>query len=283
VFAVFALASAAFYGAADFIGGFTARRADTLAVVVVSQFAGMAVVALSLPWLPAATPSAADWMWGAIAGLTGGAGVALLYRALAVGVMAVVAPVTAVCAVAVPVVAAITMGERPGPQASAGIVLAIGAIVLVSQSEATSSHAAIERAESRPALSLAIAAGLAIGVFFLALARTSANAGMWPLLTARVVAVLLFGAATIYAERSYRMPTRVLMTAVAGGILDMLANVLYLLAARNGPLTLVVTLSSLYPASTVLLARMVLGERITPRQWIGVVFALTAIAAIVSA
>ena len=112
---------------------------------------------------------------------------------------------------------------------------------------------------------------------------TSANAGMWPLLTARVVAVLLFGAATIYAERSYRMPTRVLMTAVAGGILDMLANVLYLLAARNGPLTLVVTLSSLYPASTVLLARMVLGERITPRQWIGVVFALTAIAAIVSA
>jgi uncharacterized membrane protein len=128
-----------------------------------------------------------------------------------------------------------------------------------------------------------MAAGLAIGAFFLALARTSADAGLWPLLTARVASVLMFGAATIYGTRSYRMPTRVLMTAIAGGILDMLANVLYLLAARHGPLTLVATLSSLYPASTVLLAWIVLGERITPRQWIGVVFALTAIAAIVSA
>jgi uncharacterized membrane protein len=284
MFAALALASAAFYGAADFIGGFTARRADTLVVVVISQFAGMVVVALSLPFLPSVEPSASDWMWGAIAGVTGGAGVALLYRALAVGVMAVVAPVTAVCAVVVPVASAIALGERPGLQSGAGILLAVAAIALVSRSEPDVSRAAPDAsAGARSALGLAIAAGIAIGLFFLALARTSREAGMWPLLTARIVSVALFGAATMIGRRSYRLPRRVLSTAIAGGIVDMLANVLYLLAARSGPLTLVVTLSSLYPASTVLLAWMILGERITTWQWVGVGLALIAIVAIVSA
>ena len=198
--------------------------------------------------------------------------------------MAIVAPVTAVCAVAVPVAAAVALGERPGLQATAGIVLALASIVLVSHShEDTTTTSSGPRSGSQRALGLSIAAGVAIGLFFLALARTSQTAGMWPLLTARIVSVALFGSATAYYGRSYRMPQRVMLTAAAGGIVDMLANVLYLLAARSGPLTLVVTLSSLYPASTVLLAWVVLGERITTRQWAGVVCALVAIAAIVSA
>ena len=276
-FAALALGSAALYGAADFIGGLTARRADTMLVVVVSQLAGMVLVAAILTVLGTSAPGVRDWAWGGLAGLAGGIGVALLYRALAVGVMSLVAPVTAVCAVAVPVVAAILiLGERPSQTSSAGIGVALLAIVLVSHggSNATSEP-------RRSGVGLALASGVAIGLFFLALARTSADAGLWPLLFARVSSVALFGALVVISRRPLVMPRPVALTAFAGGILDMLANLLYLLATREGPLTLVVTLSSLYPASTVLLARIVLHERLTGRQWFGVMLALVAIVTIV--
>src|SRR5215216_7045685 len=112
-----ALGSALFYGAADFMGGLTSRRAGAIPVVVVSQFSGMVLLGLLLPFLPDSSPSRNDLVWGAIAGLTGGIGVALLYRALAVGTMAVVAPTTAVCAVTIPLVVSVLLGERPAPLA----------------------------------------------------------------------------------------------------------------------------------------------------------------------
>lgn len=133
MFALLALSSAAFYGAADFLGGIMAKRASTLAIVVVSQFAGLILLLIMLPVLPQALPVRGDFLWGAAAGLTGGVGVALLYRALAVGVMSIVAPTTAVCAVTLPVLVAFVLGERPGALTVAGIAVAIVAIVLVSQ------------------------------------------------------------------------------------------------------------------------------------------------------
>jgi drug/metabolite transporter (DMT)-like permease len=276
-YAVLSLGSAALYGAADFIGGLTSRRADAIAIVVISQLAGLILVALALPALGTPLPGWNDWLWGGVAGLAGGGGVALLYRALAVGVMSLVAPVTAVCAVAVPIAAAVVLfGERPALPASAGIFFALVAIVLVSHADAGEA-----KGRSRRGLGLALAAGVAIGFFFLALARSSADAGMWPLLFARIASVLLFGTLLFVLRRPARMPARVAWTALGGGVLDMLANLLYLLATRRGPLTLVVTLSSLYPASTVLLARLVLHERLAARQWAGVVLALIAIVLIV--
>ena len=285
VFALLALGSAALYGAADFIGGLTSRRADTIAVVVVSQTAGLLLVAMLLAWLATPVPEARDWLWGGAAGIAGGGGVALLYRALAVGVMSLVAPVTAVCAVVVPVIAAIvSFGERPGVLASGGIAVALVAVVLVSQAESNApSNTAPSDAQSRKGLGLALASGVAIGFFFILLAGTSESAGMWPLLFARVSSVAFFGLVLLGSRRGLRMPINLLGIAIVGGVLDMLANLLYLLASREGPLTLVVTLSSLYPASTVLLARVVLHERLAPRQWVGVVLALAAIVLIVSA
>ena len=114
MFAVFALLSALCYGAADFLGGFTAKRASTLAVVVVSQLAGLLLLLMMLPFFPHATPGPEDLLWGALAGVTGGGGVALLYRALAIGVMAVVAPTTAVCAVVIPVFVSVWPKVAPG-------------------------------------------------------------------------------------------------------------------------------------------------------------------------
>jgi len=274
------LASAAFYGAADFLGGLASRRANTIAIVVVSQLTGLLVLGLMLPFLPASSPAPNDWIWGAAAGVAGGIGVALLYRALAMGSMALVAPITAVCAVTVPVAAAIALGERPGTGAVAGIALALLAIVLVSQSEPERDGGAADRARAR-SVATALASGVAIGLFFLTLAQTGADAGMWPLVAARGASSGLFVILALVTRRSMQMPADVAAIAVAGGILDMLANLLYLVATRHGPLSIVVTLSSLYPASTVLLARTVLGERLNALQISGIACALVAVLLIV--
>jgi drug/metabolite transporter (DMT)-like permease len=296
-----ALASAVFYGAADFLGGLAARRASAIPIVVISQVAGLFALVLMLPFLPASSPSRYDVMWGAAAGVTGGIGVALLYHALATGTMAIVAPITAVCAVTVPVGAAIAFGERPGTGATSGIALAIVAIVLVSRQGAIASplqrdgatNSSLQKnavaswrrggeatGETRSA-GTALASGVAIGLFFLTLAQSGPNAGMWPLVAARAVSFLLFATLALVTRKSLRMKRDVAALAIAGGVLDMLANLLYLLATRYGQLSLVVTLSSLYPASTVLLARLVLGERLSGGQTAGIVCALIAVMLIV--
>jgi len=279
-----AIGSALLYGAADFTGGLTTRRAGTIPVVIISQASGLVLLALILPLLPHASPSRPDLLWGAAAGVTGGIGVALLYRALAIGTMAVVAPTTAVCAVAIPVVISVLLGERPLPLALAGIALGIASIVLVSQqrtAEQPESHLASPRTR-RTGVGTALASGVAIGFFFLTLAQTGSDAGMWPLVASRGVSVMLFGTVAIAGRISIRMPARIAALAIVCGVIDMLANALYLLAARQGPLSMVVTLSSLYPASTVLLARVVLGERLSLWQMFGVGCALAAVVLIVS-
>jgi drug/metabolite transporter (DMT)-like permease len=278
-----AIGSALLYGAADFTGGFTTRRVGTLPVVILSQASGLLLLALLMPVLPAATATRPDLLWGAGAGLTGGIGVALLYHGLGIGRMAVVAPTTAVCAVAIPVVVAMLLGERPQPLALAGIGLGIASIVLVSRQAPTGPTDAGSETAKRPSgIGIALASGIAIGFFFLALAQTRREAGMWPLLVARLVSVTFFIGLALAGRRSIRMPAGVLALVAVGGIIDMLANALYMLAAQVGPLSTVVTLSSLYPASTVVLARVVLGEGLNLVQISGVGCALAAIVLIVS-
>ena len=275
---LWALGSAVLYGAADFTGGLATRRASTIPIVFLSQLSGLVSLLLLLPLLDAATPTRLDMVWGAVAGLTGGIGVALLYRALAIGTMAVVAPTTAVCAVTIPVVVSVFLGERPPPLAAVGILLGVVSIVLVSRQ---TTPAGESTGYSR-GVGTALVSGVMIGFFFLALAQTRTEAGMWPLVASRSLSVLLFGVAAIAARSAIRMPVPVVGLAVLCGFIDMLANALYLVAARVGPLSIVVTLSSLYPASTVLLARVVLGERLNLWQVSGVGCALAAVVLIVS-
>jgi drug/metabolite transporter (DMT)-like permease len=280
-----AIASAVFYGAADFTGGLATRRSGTIPVVLLSQASGLVLLALIQPLLPHASPTLPDLLWGAGAGLTGGIGVALLYRALAIGTMAVVAPTTAICAVTIPVAISVLLGERPVPLALAGIVVGIVSIVLVSHQRPVAPAAGFKSESPRrlpPGVGTALASGVAIGLFFLTLARTGSEAGMWPLIVARLVSVTLFTTIALAGRHSLRVPARVAALAIIGGVIDMLANALYMLAAREGPLSMVVTLSSLYPASTVLLARVLLGERLDRWQVIGVGSALTAVVLIVS-
>jgi drug/metabolite transporter (DMT)-like permease len=269
-----AIASAALYGAADFLGGLASRRASTIAVVVWSQASGLVMLALLLPLLGDTSPSGPDFIWGAIAGIAGSIGVGLLYRALAIGTMAAVAPTTAVCAVVIPVAAGVLAGERPGAFTVTGMLLAIIAIVLVSQERG---HAHV----ARKGIGIAFLSGVAIGFFFLALARTSPAAGMWPLVASRAVSLVLFGALALASACRLRLPAPVAKTAIGGGVVDMAANALYLASTRYGALSVVVTLASLYPASTVLLARVLLHERLSALQVAGVTCALAAIVLIV--
>lgn len=275
------LASAAFYGAADFLGGLASRRAPTILVVAGAQLTGFIALGLVLPFLPPSTPTHLDWVWGAAAGVTGGIGVALLYRALAIGSMAIVAPITAVCAVTVPVAVSIALGERPGIGAVSGIVLAIIAIVLVSRQQVPAGDDRAARSVRMRAAGTALGSGVAIGLFFLSLAQTKADAGVWPLVAARGLSSAMFVAFALTAQGSLRMTAKIAATVIVCGVLDVFANVLYLVASRYGPLSVVVTLSSLYPASTVLLARFVLGERLSNSQVFGVACALAAVMLIV--
>ncbi|HYS54266.1 MAG TPA: DMT family transporter [Thermoanaerobaculia bacterium] len=269
-----AVLSSITYGAADFLGGLATKRSPLFSVVIFSQLSGLVLVLLALPALPRSSPTAIDFEWGAAAGLAGGIGVALLYRALAIGVMSVVAPVTAVCAVIIPVMVGVGLGERPATRAMLGIVIAIVAIILVSQTGQ-------ERATT--GVRIAIASGIAIGIFLVFLGRTGTSAGLWPLIAARVVSVSFFTIAGLIA-REKPIPRRESMTMViSGGAVDMIANILYLIAVRTGLLSIVATLTSLYPTSTIILARIVLHERLRALQQIGVACAAVAIVLIVTA
>jgi drug/metabolite transporter (DMT)-like permease len=248
-------------------------------VAFLSQLSGLILLAALLPILPSASPARTDLWWGGAAGIAGSVGVALLYRALAIGTMSIVAPTTAVCAAVIPVLLAIVLGERPGSQAVGGIVLACLAIALIGRGE--SSGSALRARPASAGLGLALLSGVAVGLFFFFLARTTGDAGLWPLIIGRLTSVPLFGGATLVGRHSLRMPRSVIATTIGCGTLDMLANVFYLLATRSGPLSLVATLASLYPASTVLLARVTLGERLTPGQMAGVICAIVAVVLIV--
>ena len=277
-----ALGSAVLYGAADFFGGLTARRANTIATVFVSQFVGLVLLLLVLPFLPTASVSSRDWIWGFVAGVSGGIGVALLYRALVIGAMAVVAPTTAVIAAMIPVLFAFILGERLGLWTWSGVALALVAIGLISRPSRDNSRPGQSKSRALPpGFGLALLSGIAVGIFFLSLARTTTAAGMWPLVAARIATIVLFGSIALITGRTLLMSRTAVATAVAGGTLDMAANALFMIAARIGPLSIVVTLASLYPASTVFLARVVLGERLSAVQIGGIACALVAVLIIV--
>jgi len=267
-----ALASALVYGAADFCGGLASRRATAFVVVALSQAAGLLALLVLLP-VVGGSPTSADLAWGAGAGLAGAVGLVLFYRALAVGVMSVVAPVTALTAAAVPVVGGLALGERLAPWAAVGIVLALVAVVLVAAEGGLPTLRAARSAGLLPAL----AAGLGFGVFFSLLDRTRPESTLWPLVAARSVSVVLVVLLAVAVRASLRVPARTSVLVVLAGVLDMAANALFLAATQQGQLAITGVLASLYPVSTVLLAQIVLRERLVRVQLAGLAAAAVAV------
>jgi drug/metabolite transporter (DMT)-like permease len=262
------LAVALSYGAADFFGGLASKRASLASVIVVSQILGIPVLLVLLP-LVGGHPTLRGIGLGAIGGLGGGFGLACLYRGLARGRMSVVAPITAIGAAVLPVLFGLATGERPTYLALVGVLLALVAVVLVSRVEGDEAQAG----GGRSSLVLAALGGVGFGIVFICLARTGRNVGLWPLVGTRAASVSMLALGALVTRRPLRPPRPVMPTVVAAGALDMTANVLYVLAVKQGLLSLVAVLSSLYPAATVVLARVVLRERIGRLQLGGLALA----------
>jgi drug/metabolite transporter (DMT)-like permease len=270
---VLALASAVVYGAADFLGGLSSRRASVFGVVAVSQLVGLLALLVLLPWLGGPVgPS--DLAWGAAAGVAGATGLVLFFRTLARGVMSVIAPVTAVTAAAVPVLVGLLGGDTIGPWAAAGIGLALAAVVLVSAEGGLSALRAARPASLAPAL----AAGTAFGFFFVLLDRTSQDSGLTPLVTARLASVALVVVIALAGKQSLKVGRVALPLVALSGIGDMTANALFLLATQqDGQLAITGVLASLYPVSTVILAQVLLRERLAGAQVAGLGTAVAAV------
>jgi drug/metabolite transporter (DMT)-like permease len=274
---VFALTAAVLYGSADFLGGAVSRRTHVLSVLVVSAPAG-AVVLLAVAMAAGGPVGTAGLPWAAGAGAAGGAGLILFYAGLAAGPMQVVAPVSALVSTVLPVGVAIAAGERPGPLVYLGGAVCLVATVLVS-----SEGIGRGRPASRPGgrgLLLGIAGGLAFGLFFLFLRYAGTSGVLWPSAVARITgALVVTGAVAWLGGQAWRSASPwLLAAAIVSGVLDAAANVCYVAATRDGLFGIAVVLTSLYPGITVLLARVVLRERMRLPQVAGLLLAVAGIA-----
>jgi drug/metabolite transporter (DMT)-like permease len=270
---VLALGSALSFGVADFMGGAASRRARPLRVTALAQLASAVALVPLVVFVAAPDVRGVDLVWGAGSGLFGMLGIVALFAGLSRGAMGVVAPITAVLSAIVPVMVGLALGERPAGLAMGGMALGLAAIVAVS------APGARDGVVDRYALLSAVAAGIGFGVFFVFLGQTEAEAGMWPLVTARAVSVPLVVA--LAGLRGGILPARpARRLAIASGVIDMGANGLFIAAAQRGLLSIASVLSSLYPVVTVVLAWVVLHERLRALQITGVVTAVAAVAMI---
>jgi drug/metabolite transporter (DMT)-like permease len=265
--------SSVLYGSADFAGGLAAKRAPALLVTWFSAFAALAALIVALPFTHGA-PSGADWAWGAAAGAAGAAGASLIYYVLALGPVSVASPIFCVVGLSVPVVVGVLLGERPSALAWTGVALAVLSIPALSWTG--SDQAPHARARVRRTVLVSIGTGLVVGWFLVFVARISSGAGLMPLVLARGVAIVVLTPVALAVRLPLRPPAGAAWVASATGVLDSAANVAFYIAVRGAPMALVSALVSIAPATTVLLARAILGERWTvPQAW-GLALALAA-------
>ncbi len=265
--AALGLASAASFGTADFSGGLASKRAHVFGVLTVARLCGLTLMLLLAWFTHESLPSKNALLWAIAAGIVGGLALPAFYRALSIGKMGIAAPVTSVLSAALPVVVAALTEGLPQNIQIAGLGLALVALWFISRPEG----------HLRPeGLGLALLAGFGFGSF-LVLIRLAGSSGVyWPMSAALAASLIL--AAIILALQRGSLPCRhVLPIVLVAGVLDTFGNVFFILATRHGRLDVAAVLSSLYPAVTVLLARFILKERITPTQAAGVTAALVAV------
>jgi drug/metabolite transporter (DMT)-like permease len=281
---VLALASAIGYGGSDFAAGLASRTASVIRVTLLASVASLAVVAAAVPVAAAHSAGAAalGWGalgWGALAGVGGTAGAFALYLGFRHAAFSVAGPLSAVAAAGFSVLAGLLLGERPSGLALTGIVLALPAIVGVSASAARGGQAG-EHGKPLAGAAAGLVAGACFALLFIGLDRAGSHSGLWPVLAAAVaeLAVALVVAAV---TRNVRLPgRRPGWLAVATGAAGAAGSILYFYATHEGFLAVTAVLTSLYPAITIVLARALLGERLTPLRLIGLSLAGVCVALI---
>jgi len=267
-----ALGSAIAYGFSDFVGGLLSRRTSVWAVATVGQtVATVGTSAFAL--LVGGDPAPGDWLWGGVAGVGSGLGTVFLYRGLSSGRMSVVAPISAVGAALLPIVVGLVAGERPQLLTWLGVGCALPAIWLVSRSAAPATPAA-----ESAGVTDGLLAGVGFGALFAALGQVPEESGLWPLTLAQGASVVVIVTLGVALRQSWLPRDRDAALGAVPGVLGALATVLFLLSSQAGLLAVAAVLASLYPATTVLLAALVLHERIGHSQALGLLLAAAAVA-----
>ena len=262
------LTAAVLYGSGDFLGGMATRRAHVLTVLTLVESAGV-IVALAAALISSGPASLAGLAWGLSAGLVGGLGLIIFYTGLAAGPMSVVAPVSGLVSTVLPVAVALAEGERPGAGVYAGALLCLVAIVLASSAGDTGGDTGAARLGR--AIAYGTASGVSFGLFFLLIRNAGQSGELWPVAAGRIgeLAIVLAAAAVLRPGLLRGAGGGIPLVAAGAGVMDVVANICYVAATRTGAFGLAVVLASLYPGVTVLLARVVLGERLRWIQRIG--------------
>lgn len=238
-------------------------------VVLISQVVGMAL-AFGLAVLRAeGLPTQTDIGWSLIGGVVGGIGIVSLYRGLAVGRMGIVAPVTGILAAIIPVVAGIVLEGWPDALVMVGIVIALVAVILVSR--------VADEGGGRAGLGLALLSGTTIGLFGVLIAQISDGHVFGPLAIVRGAEAVLIVAVIVVTRTAWRPAPRLVPGIIVIGVLDMTGNGAYILAVQSGALAIASVVSSLYPVTTVILAAVILRERVTRSHAVGIGMAALAI------
>ncbi|MBU6226178.1 MAG: DMT family transporter [Acidobacteria bacterium] len=269
---VFALLTAVVYGIADYSGGRGSRLASSFTVTFVGQCAGFLGALLLALFIGDPVPSGHDLFISAAAGVAGSLGLLGFYRAMASGSMTIVAPITALVGTTIPVVWGLVDGERPGFISYVGMIVAVFAVVLVTD--------ALGVQDKRTPLNivvLAVIAGTCFATIFIAFDHVSSDAGLWPLVALRSVSLPIVFGVVLATRHPLRTKGEATRWALTSGILDSAANGFYLIAARHGLLSVVAVIASLYPVSTLVLATSLDKEKLHPAQWVGVGLALVAL------
>ena len=278
------LTAAVLYGSGDFLGGMATRRAHVVTVLTLVESAGV-IVALAAAVISSGPASLAGLAWGLSAGLVGGFGLIVFYTGLAAGPMSVVAPVSGLVSTVLPVAVALAEGERPGVGVYAGALLCLVAIVLASSAGDTAgdtrsgSGPAPRPARLGRAIAYGTASGVSFGLFFLLIRNAGQSGELWPVAAGRIgeLAIVLAAAAVLRPGLLRGVGGGIPLAAAGAGAIDVVANICYVAATRTGAFGLAVVLASLYPGVTVLLARVVLGERLRRIQRVGLALAAVGI------
>lgn len=274
-----ALGSALSWGTGDFISGLMSRRVALLSVLVLSQGAGLPLMAL-VALLRGDLPQDFSFVpYAALASLFGQIGLASLFRGMAVGTISIVAPISATGA-AIPVIVGLATGEQPTPLQGAGITLAIVGVMLASREPDDTRSSSVVRPSSSSGLPYALLAALGFGLFYVTLGYAGRVDAVWAVLVQRAVSLPLLLAAAAVARPNLAVGWHSAGVLVIAGALDAAANVLYATANAAGLGGLAAVLASVYPVITVALAAGFLRERLAPWQWAGVASALAGIALI---
>jgi drug/metabolite transporter (DMT)-like permease len=280
---VFGFATALVYGFADFFGAVASKTLRSIVVTAVASLAGLILLLASSIWL-GADYSIGAIQWGITAGLASAIAMSCLYAALAIGPISIVSPLTAVISAIVPAIVGVTQGDKFSWFGWLAIGLILVATVLVGfvPGEAV-------RLPSRLGLLLGLAAGTFIGIVLVCLDQTPADSGVAPIILLRTVGTIILGISSfIVVGRAKRQASsqnlslekkpvsvRVWAAVVLAGLFDSMANIFFILGSRSGALTVVSVLTALYPVGTILLARLVLKERIAATQSLGIGLAIT--------